>query len=250
MSIVPALQLSFPSQKRFCFVCLKHFLLGREGPCFSKRAAIVKQLLAFVSRSFVISSSWTWLSYFPRQNIAASSIHEYSKAICMGTAQFCVQPPHCSFEIWAIPFPCSTWQDHSDLENYQLVSWSDLSAPFLWAHRMRDTNVKHLLRALMALGSSCRLALRGCFHYWTGLNLMIHCWYSAPELSIFLCSSNEFGPHVFHYCSCNCFEFSAVHWQSLLWIFPAAAIVIPCLSAVVSGYGECLSCFEQQPLAT
>lgn len=25
-----------------------------------------------------------------------------------------------------------------------------------------------------------------------------------------------------------------------MWIFPAAAIVIPCLSAVVSGYGECL----------
>lgn len=25
---------------------------------------------------------------------------------------------------------------------------------------------------------------------------------------------------------------------SLVWIFPAAAIVIPCLSAVVSGYGE------------
>ncbi|KAJ7403336.1 Nucleolar protein 14 [Pitangus sulphuratus] len=35
----------------------------------------------------------------------------------------------------------------------------------------------------------------------------------------------------------------------LLYSF-AAAIVIPCLSAVVSGYGECLSCSDWPPLAT
>ena len=86
MSVVPALQLSFPSQKRFCFVCLKHFLLGRKGPYFSKRAVIAEQLLAFVSKNFVTtSSSWTGLSYFARQNVAASFIREYGKAVCRGT---------------------------------------------------------------------------------------------------------------------------------------------------------------------
>lgn len=63
MSIIPALLLSFPSQKRFCFVCLKHFLRGRRGPYFSKTAVTAEQLLAFVSRDFVTSSSWTQLSF-------------------------------------------------------------------------------------------------------------------------------------------------------------------------------------------
>lgn len=127
MFIIPALQLSFPSQKRFCFVCLKHFLLGRKGPCFSKRAVIAEQLLAFVSKKFCnLFFLDLTLSYFPRQNLAVSFIHEYSKAVCMGTVGFCVQPPHSPFEIWASPFPCSTWQDCRDLENYQLA---DLTSP-------------------------------------------------------------------------------------------------------------------------